>query len=146
MELFVVVVHDSIGTTKSGRARAVLVPARTQAVLDWWREHSPFPDDDQFIFFGAGGHALLNKRTVSNQFRPALDRAGIDIDDRNLVVHSLRHGYNTMMQATLPAEVVRQMLGHRSTRTNELYFHPTMQDELTRLEASRTLLQKAWGQ
>ncbi len=137
---------NSIGTTKTGSKRAVLIPSRARAVLDWWRQQSPYPGDDDFIFFGVGGDVLLNKRTVTDQFRPALARAGIDVGGRNLVVHSLRHGYNTMMQATMPAEVVRQMLGHKSSRTNELYLHPTMQQELTRLEASRSLLEKAWSQ
>jgi integrase len=81
----------SIGALKSGEQRAVLLPNRTMALLETWRRETPFPGDDDYVFYGENGQKPLNKTTLSKRFRTTLIRQGFDLSKRNLVFHSLRH-------------------------------------------------------
>ena len=86
----------------------------------------------------------LNVQTVTKLLPGALTRAGVEVAGRNLVVHSLRHTYNTIMRAVLPAETLRKFTGHRTPEMTELYDHPGLQDRILSLKASRSLVENAW--
>jgi integrase len=137
-------VDGSIGTTKTGEERVIALPRRTVEILEWWRGQSPFTAEDHLMFFGMNAVTPLNVETVTHLLPGALGRAGVQIRNRNLVVHSLRHTYNTIMRAVLPAETLRKFTGHRSPEMTELYDHPGLQERILSLKASRTLVEKAW--
>lgn len=54
-------------------------------------------------------------------FKDALLRAGIKKD---VGVHSLRHSYATHLhESGLDIRYIQELLGHKSTRTTEIYTH-----------------------
>ncbi len=94
----------TIGPTKTGEERVVALPQRTRGILADWKKHSPFTEPQHLIFFGTDGEKPLHVETVTHFLPGALQRAGVQITGRNLVVHSLRHTYNTIMRQVLPED------------------------------------------
>ena len=133
----------TISTPKSGEGRAVLLARRTAEALAGWREQSPLSADDDLVFFSSATLGVIARETVSRQLGPAVERAGIERDGRNLVVHSFRHGYNTLARRTMPDRVLRKVIGHRSERMTQLYDHSELADELRLLEESRDQIEAA---
>ncbi len=84
-----------IGKTKSGKHRAVLISDKVKEILSHWYSVTPFNKSTDLVFYGADAHTPISVATVSRQLKPALIRTGIDRSNRNLVVHSFRHTYNT---------------------------------------------------
>jgi site-specific recombinase XerD len=59
--------------------------------------------------------------SVYRVFKEALIKAGIKKD---VVVHSLRHSYATHLHENgLDIRYIQELLGHKSTRTTEIYTH-----------------------
>lgn len=135
----------TIGSTKTGKSRVVLLPAKTIEMLTRWRDQSPFNQDEELIFFGAERNKIVSQPYLSMFFRPCLERAGIRVNNRNLVPHSLRHGYNTLMRAVLPEQILRELTGHKTEQMTSLYDHPSLEDRLKRLEESRKLIESVWN-
>ncbi|WP_320130806.1 site-specific integrase [uncultured Sphaerochaeta sp.] len=122
--------HDnSIGTTKTGKTRIVVLTKRAQDCLDDWLHVTPFDQMRDFIFFGQDRSSTVTGRTLLNHFAKALEKVGIDTTGRNLVIHSFRHTYNTMLKPLMPTEVLQSMTGHSSDAMTEHYNHPTFDDE-----------------
>jgi integrase len=137
-------VDGTIGTTKTGEERVVALPRRTVEVLEWWRRQSPFTAEDHLMFFGMNAVTPLNVETVTHFLPGALQRAGVQITGRNLVVHSLRHTYNTIMRQVLPEEILRKLTGHKTPEMTQHYDHPGVQDRIGKLEGSRALIENVW--
>ena len=136
--------NGSIGTTKTGDQRVIALPARTVEILEQWRQKTLYKLDDDFVFPGRDGDKPLNVETLTHFFPGALKRAEIPVNGRNLVVHSLRHTYNTIMRAVLPEGVLRQFTGHRTPEMTGLYDHPTIADTVKRLEGSQAIVNGVW--
>ncbi len=135
----------TIGATKTEKTRVVLLPAKTIEMLTRWRNESPFNQDEELIFFGADRNKVVSQPYLSMFFRPCLERAGIQINNKNLVVHSFRHTFNTVMRQVLPLEILQAMTGHKSEQMTELYDHPSLEDRLKKLEGSRELIEAVWN-
>ena len=86
---------------------------------------------------------LLNgikiKKTVNG-----IKSEGIDITDRNIVDHSLRHTYNTIMKGILTAEVLREFTGHRSEQMTKRYDNPQLIDRLRQFRSSIKDIDNTW--
>jgi integrase len=122
--------HDnSIGSTKTNKSRIVVLTKRAQDCLDDWLEVSPFDQMRDFIFYGQDRSSTVTGRTLLNRFAKALKDVGIDTTGRNLVIHSFRHTYNTMLKPLMPIEVLQSMTGHSSDAMTQHYNHPTFDDE-----------------
>jgi integrase len=134
----------SIGPTKGREQRVVLLPRRTCEALEDWQQMTPWPQPANFIFYGPNGDHALNKRTVLDVFRRGLQKAEINVGERNLVPHSFRHLANSMMRRALPEEVLRSMLGHKSEPMSQRYDHLDTQLRLKQLESSRKLVEGVW--
>ncbi len=148
-------VDGSIGGTKTGDERVIALPRRTVEVLEWWREQSPFQGEEHLIFFGRDSGIPLNVETVTHEFHATIKRLNeaakkkklppvIKTEGRNLVAHSFRHTYNTIMRSVLPAEILRKFTGHKTPEMTELYDHPGLQERIQGLKASRSLVEKVW--
>lgn len=137
----------TIGTTKSGDIRIVLLPAKAQVILDDWRESdkNPFREPDDLIFWGNGRHKPWSADYLSKYLHPCLDRAEINTQGRNLVCHSFRHTFNTMMRQILPLEILQALTGHKSETMTQLYDHPTLEDRLKKLQGHKKMIEKVWG-
>lgn len=138
---------NTIGTTKSGKERSVIIPNRTSIMLMWWKEETLFEDNQDFVFHGLDikdPKKPINRSTVLKKFREGLRRAGIDTSTRNIVVHSLRHTYNTRMRSILPQETLQYMVGHSSKAMTERYDQATAFDKIQGLLSQKDVINKAW--
>ena len=88
---------DTLGSTKTGKSRVVILNKRAQRYLKSWREHSPFTKQEDFIFFGRNAKRPIMGKTLQHHFKKALEKAKINTKGRNLVIHSFRHTYNTLV-------------------------------------------------
>lgn len=73
-----------------------------------------------YLFEGQNG-GKYSVESVYNVFKQALKKAGIN---KEVGVHSLRHSYATHLhESGLDIKYIQELLGHRSSRTTEIYTH-----------------------
>ena len=133
-----------LGSTKTKDQRVIALPQRTQAQLAKWHKETPFREPEHLIFYGLAADQPLDVETPTHFLPGALERAKIVADGRNLVPHSFRHTYNTIMRHAVPEDVLRRFTGHKSVEMTDWYDHSVMQDRITELEPSRKLVEAAW--
>jgi len=74
----------------------------------------------EYLFEGQTG-GRYSSESVYRVFKNALLKAGIH---RDVGVHSLRHSYATHLhESGLDIRYIQELLGHKSTRTTEIYTH-----------------------
>lgn len=78
-----------------------------------------------YLFEGQAG-GKYSVESVYNVFKQSLRRAGIKKD---VGIHSLRHSYATHLhESGLDIRYIQELLGHKSTRTTEIYTHVSRRD------------------
>lgn len=102
---------------KGGVDRIVPVSEKVWDKIDeYLRAYGP----RKYLFEGQTG-GKYSTESVYKVFKDALSRAGIKKD---VGVHSLRHSYATHLHETgLDIRYIQELLGHKSTRTTEIYTH-----------------------
>jgi site-specific recombinase XerD len=97
--------------------RIVPVSAKVwEKVDDYLVSYSP----KEYIFEGQTG-GRYSSESVYRVFKSTLLRAGIN---KEVGVHSLRHSYATHLHENgLDIRYIQELLGHKSTRTTEIYTH-----------------------
>lgn len=107
---------------KGGIDRIVPVSGRVWDKLDGYlSSYKP----REYLFEGQAG-GRYSSESVYRVFKDALRRAGIKKD---VGVHSLRHSYATHLhEGGLDIRYIQELLGHRSTRTTEIYTHVSRRD------------------
>lgn len=97
--------------------RIVPVPEKVWHKLD---EYLAVYSPKVYLFEGQTG-GKYSSESVYRVFRQALVHAGIHKD---VGVHSLRHSYATHLHENgLDIKYIQELLGHKSTRTTEIYTH-----------------------
>ncbi len=134
----------SIGEPKANEIRGIILPQRALEFLKWWKQRCVYNEPEDFVFHSQTRGKPIGKEALTIGFKSALKRAGIDISDRNLVAHSLRHTYNTIMKGILTAEMLREFTGHRSEEMTDRYDNPYLIDRLQQFSTSRKLIDKTW--
>jgi site-specific recombinase XerD len=83
-------------------------------------EYMPGYRPREYLFEGQTG-GRYSSESVYRVFKDALLKAGIKKD---VGVHSLRHSYATHLhESGLDIRYIQELLGHKSTRTTEIYTH-----------------------
>jgi integrase len=96
--------------TDAGRREVELAPAISRLLRDQWLA-SPWKGPDDPVFANAAGWPL-DYRKVGEAFRVAVRRSGVRRDGR-LSLHSLRHGYASLLVGSdLDVVYVSRQLGH----------------------------------
>jgi site-specific recombinase XerD len=81
-----------------------------------------------YLFEGQSG-GRYSAGSVYHVFCQAAKRAGIEKD---IGVHSLRHSYATHLhEGGLDIRYIQELLGHRSSRTTEIYTHVSRRNLLS---------------
>jgi len=124
---------NTLGSTKTGKSRVVILNKRAQSFLKSWRKQSPFTKQEDFIFFGSNAKRPIMGKTLQNHFKKALENAKINIKGRNLVIHSFRHTYNTLLRQILPIDILQETTGHSSENMTNHYNHPTILDSFNHI-------------
>jgi site-specific recombinase XerD len=82
----------------------------------------------EYLFEGQGG-GKYSVESVYNVFKKSLRSAGIK---KEVGIHSLRHSYATHLhEGGLDIRFIQELLGHKSTRTTEIYTHVSRRDLLS---------------
>ena len=124
---------DSLGDTKTGKPRVVILNKRGEELLKKWEEESPFTKLEDFIFFGSNSKRPIMGKTLQNHFKKALENAKINTKGRNLVIHSFRHTYNTLLRPVLPIDILQETTGHSSDSMTNHYTHSTILDSFNHI-------------
>lgn len=131
--------------TKTGASRVVLLPAKAQRALTEWKRLAEWKAPEDFVFSEGQGQPH-SRNWLTRTLPAAMARANVTADGRYLVVHSLRHGFVTMMQNFASKEITRAMSGHATEKVFASYSHPSAADLLARLEPARDAVEKIWTQ
>ncbi len=104
--------------TKTARRRSVpLNDAARGAIVNRARFRAEHCPDGRWVFAHKDGTRIKDVKTA---FRKACRRAGIE----NFRIHDLRHTCAAwLVQANVRLDRVRDLLGHRSIETTEIYAH-----------------------
>jgi integrase/recombinase XerD len=102
---------------KGGVDRIVPVSDKVwQKIDEYLKSYNP----RDYLFEGPAGGKYSNE-SVYSVFRTAMKKAGIK---KEVGVHSLRHSYATHLHENgLDIRYIQELLGHKSTRTTEIYTH-----------------------
>jgi integrase len=71
-----------------------------------------------------------------------MEKAGIEVNGRRLIVHSFRFTYVTFMQRELPAETVMKLVGHTTIGMTEYYNKRVIDESLSSLAGADTAVAK----
>lgn len=86
-----------------------------QALRAYWKLDRP----GKWLFPGGRVGRHLTERSVQKVFKRAARKAGIE---KKVSVHSLRHAFAThLLEAGTDIRFIQKLLGHKSTKTTEIY-------------------------
>jgi integrase/recombinase XerD len=95
-----------------------LSPKILELLRDYYRGYRP----KQWLFEGVGGEQY-SSRSVQNIVKRAVRICRIR---KNVTVHTLRHSYAThLLESGVDLRYIQELLGHKSSRTTEIYTHVT---------------------
>jgi integrase/recombinase XerD len=76
-----------------------------------------------YLFEGQRQGDRYSATSIEKVFRMAAEKAGIK---KNITLHGLRHSYAThLLEAGTDLRYIQELLGHKSSRTTEIYTHVT---------------------
>ena len=105
---------------REGKGRVDRIVPVSAKVWDKLDEYTEGFHPVKYLFEGQSG-GRYSVESVYRVFKQALHSAGIKKD---VGVHSLRHSYATHLhESGLDIRYIQELLGHRSTRTTEIYTH-----------------------
>jgi len=112
-----------IRQSKGFKDRLVPLSERLIKMVDEYLLHYK---PDGYLFEGQARGSRYSPESLEKVFRTAYERAGINKKD--ITLHGLRHSYAThLLEAGTDLRYIQALLGHKSSRTTEIYTHVTMQ-------------------
>ena len=112
-----------IRQAKGFKDRLVPLSDRLIQMLDQYIKHfKPV----KYLFEGQNAGSKYSPASLEKVFRNAYEKAGIQKKD--ITLHGLRHSYAThLLEAGTDLRYIQALLGHKSSRTTEIYTHVTIQ-------------------
>jgi integrase len=136
-------IKQILGDPKGKEIRAIPIPGRTLSLLSDWRDSTHYDSLNDFVFPDADGNPIT-RYVALGHFRKGLERSMIEVNGREILVHSLRHTYNTRMRARLADGVLRELTGHKSEAMTDRYDHAELVDRLKKLQPQRKRIDSFW--
>ena len=109
------------GPTDTGASRVVILPSRTVALLRVYGHAQGDSRAESLVFPALGRATPMDRDTLRTKLSEALPIAKVKLGGRNLVVHSFRHTYVTLVRSVLPETALRTLTGHSSERMTDHY-------------------------
>jgi len=106
-----------IKSTKSGKARNVIVPPHIRADLKHHLDAHTAPGPNALLFAPTNGRCHLSDDTVRAAMAPTLARIG----KPNMVIHDLRHTTGTLTARVGNLRETMDRLGHSTVRASMIY-------------------------
>jgi len=107
---------------KGNRDRIVPLSDKTITLL---REYYKMYKPKVYLFEGMHKGEMYDPRSLQSVLKGALQRAGIE---KPATLHWLRHSYAThLLESGTDLRYIQEILGHRSSRTTEIYTHVSTQ-------------------
>ncbi len=131
---------------KGGQDRYVPLPVDTLKLFrEHWRTHRspqwifPAPVRRGRRYFVPEGAGPISDSSIQSAFRRALVQSGVH---KRAHVHTLRHSYAThLLEDGVNLRLIQEALGHRSSRTTEIYTHLTQEVRQTATDPINRLMQ-----
>jgi integrase len=134
--------YNKKGTEEHPKLRIVPLPDITLNLLKEHIEEKDVAQDD-FIFKGKKEpDKPVTAFYVHDNLERLMEKAGIEINGRRLIVHSFRFTYVTFMRRELPAETVMKLVGHTTVGMTEYYNKRIIDESLSGLAGADTAVQK----
>jgi integrase len=122
----------SSGKTKTGKTVYVPFIEPCITLLDELKRQYLPKTDSELVFVNTKG-LPIDRGVLLAAWKRTLQKNGISFSGRNLVIHSLRHGFNTKVKDKLGGDVVRLMTGHTSEKMTARYDHPDEDKERSKV-------------
>ena len=123
------VVHLRIADIHSDRKQIFIRSAKgnkdrygilSDTVIDLLRIYYKKYKPQYWLFEGRPGEQY-SRRNIQDFFRKAVQRSGVK---KHATIHTLRHSFAThLLEHGTDLRYIQELLGHRSTRTTEIYTH-----------------------
>lgn len=112
----------SVRQSKGFKDRVVpLSPKMLEMIDSYIKRYKPA----RYLFEGQYPGSIYSVTSVEKVFRQALQAAGIT---KRITLHGLRHSYAThLLESGTDLRYIQELLGHKSSRTTEIYTHVTEQ-------------------
>lgn len=110
----------SVRQAKGFKDRVVPVSVKLIDMIDGYlKRYRP----EKYLIEGQKAGRRYSAGSVEKVFRMACDKAGIK---KNITLHGLRHSYAThLLEAGTDLRYIQELLGHKSSKTTEIYTHVT---------------------
>jgi len=120
--------QDTITVIGKGRKRRAftLKPELKQIICEWLAVRSQFKNSDlnEALFISKKGNRLAI-RTMEDNFKKLVEQAKLTAHF-NITCHTLRHTMASFLNDNgVDILVLQSLLGHSSTRSTEIYIHPS---------------------
>jgi integrase len=110
---------DGLTVTKNKESRSLPLDPEVRDALRALVKTSPHKRGAQnFVFFGLNSDRPIDAKIITDGFIAALNGIGISEEERkrrNIVFHSLRHGFSTEAAERLPENLAMRLTGHKSS-------------------------------
>ncbi|MEA4901750.1 tyrosine-type recombinase/integrase [Desulfitobacterium sp.] len=111
-----------------GKGRKDRYTVLSRSALEVLRQYAKKFKLQVWLFPGEVEGTHLSERTAQKVFADACQKAGIK---KNVSIHSLRHSFAThLLEAGTDLRYIQEILGHKSSKTTEIYTHVTQKDIL----------------
>ncbi|MBI3235205.1 MAG: tyrosine-type recombinase/integrase, partial [Bacteroidetes bacterium] len=108
---------------KQAKGRKDRVVPLSLTVLELLRIYFKAYKPKEFLFEGQGGE-LYSERSIALVLKKGCEKAKIN---KKVNLHMLRHSYAThLLEAGTDIRFIQELLGHKSSKTTEIYTHVSM--------------------
>jgi len=108
--------------SKGFKDRVVPVSEKVIVMIDGYLKHYK---PEKYLFEGQYSGSKYSASSLDKVFKEAIKRAGLG---RVVTLHGLRHSYAThLLESGTDLRHIQELLGHKSSRTTEIYTHVTTQ-------------------
>jgi integrase/recombinase XerD len=110
----------SVRQAKGFKDRVVPVSAKLVDMIDcYMKRYRPV----KYLIEGQQAGRVYSAASVEKVFRMACNKVGIK---KSITLHGLRHSYAThLLEAGTDLRYIQELLGHKSSKTTEIYTHVT---------------------